>query len=64
MQNPTKGRGDAWSCYNKDSSSKIIAFPKHRCNPPTISDLVREYKSIRQPRGPYRTPMPDDWRVL
>ncbi len=63
MQNPTKGRGDAGDSYI-GSTAVIIAFPKRRCNLPTISDLVREYKSLRDPRGPYKTPMPDDWWVL
>jgi len=27
----------------------------------TIRDLVDEYCAARAPRGPYRTPLPEDW---
>lgn len=41
--------------------SSIIPFPVHRRHGlSTISDLVREYLSIRESRGLYRVPLPND----
>ena len=67
MQNPAKKRGDAWD-QDKDVLADVIILSEKRSEIlrkrlrrlPTISDTVAAYKAIRRPRGPYRTPLPED----
>lgn len=41
--------------------SKIISFPHHRRRSLlTLSERCRAWRSIRAPRGDYRTPLPGD----
>lgn len=44
------------------NDSKILRFPKRRVPPQTLSQLVEAYRARRVPRGPYRTPLPNDYR--
>ncbi len=42
--------------------AKVLQFPKRPKMPPTVSVLVADYLAVREPRGLYLTPLPDDWR--
>lgn len=66
MKTPSNTKGAKGT--TKSSISSIISplAPRskvaflHVGGMPTLSRLIRDYNAVRRPRGPYRTPMPDD----
>jgi len=42
----------------------IIVFPRRIRHPATQSEIVADYRRTHSSRGPYRTPLPEDWRMV
>ena len=67
MQNPAKKRGDALD-QNKDVLSDVIILAEKKSSVlrrrllrlSTVNDLSDSYLVVRQPRGNYRVPMPEN----
>ena len=50
MRKPDRGPSFAGRDYIGKRKSIVI----------TLSEIIAQYSAIRRPRGPYRTPMPDE----